>query len=104
MIPQHPKAASTNLCINCQHHLDDGTKHQQDRCIRPKNPINPINGQIVGTSCENERFSSYGATCGPAGNYFEPKSAPNLVTDFGNWVAGKEFQIEESSGHGSNQC
>lgn len=75
MIPQHPKADSTNLCINCKHHLDDGTNKFQDRCIRPENPINPINGQIVGTSCENERFSSYGSTCGPSGIFFVERTA-----------------------------
>ena len=104
VIPQHPKAATTNLCINCQHHLDDGTNKFSDRCHRPENPINPVNGQIIGTSCENERFSSHGASCGPTGKHFEPKSAQNPATDFDNWMAGKKFQIEESPGHGSNQC
>lgn len=104
MIPQHPKATTTKLCINCQHHLDDGTNKFQDRCHRPENPINPINGQIVGTSCVNERTSIYGATCGPAGMYYKPKSAPDLAADFGNWMAGKDFQIEESPAPGSNQC
>ena len=75
MIPQHPKADSTNLCINCQHHHDDGTNKFPDRCYRPENQINPVNGQVIGTSCENQRFSNYGTSCGPSGAFFVERIA-----------------------------
>lgn len=71
----HPKAATTNLCINCQNHHDDGTNRFADRCYRPENPINPINGQIIGTSCKNERFANHGNNCGPSGIHFVERIA-----------------------------
>lgn len=72
---QHPKAASTNICINCKHHQNDGSAKFADRCLRTENGINPVNGQIISRSCDNERFSSYGETCGPSGIYFAERIA-----------------------------
>lgn len=75
MNQQHPKAARTHLCINCKHHYNDGTGKFSDRCIRPENDINPVNGKIIDKCCENDRFSAHGSSCGPAGIYFVARIA-----------------------------
>lgn len=72
---QRPKASSTNICINCKHHHHDGSEKFADRCLRTDNGINPVNGQIISRSCDNERFSSHGEACGTAGRYFVERIA-----------------------------
>ena len=71
--------AVTKLCIDCKWCVEAPYRiYGFQRCICPHQGTSPVSGKLGVSYCDLQRQSIInGPSCGPKGNWFEPKESNN---------------------------